>query len=267
MLILTVLAGIFLAWQIYSFIRGDAPAETAVNNTPMHTQANTPTPSVEEPPAYPVVQELPKIDIANPALNPEQREYLNLVTQYQLAKIRRQLLEEEAAVAAAKRRIMEAEGKNLEINLNSLPNASIGNGSALVPNLQLIYVDHQAGEWSATINQRGQYREVHLGTQLPDGSRITAISQNGVALNSPSGEKIFLSFQNNESNMSGVSGFEVNTVMNVAEPKKVISIPVVNTANVRAAPFPVSLLPTPAQTQNNKNQSATVSIPRPVTSQ
>ena len=184
MLALTILAAVFLAWQIYHFIQGNA-APVQPSAAPVAAAA---LPVSTLPPPV-VVRQLPA---SAPVLTPRQREYLNLVREYQITKMERQILEEKAGLANAQKRISDS-GTN-----NSLSGAS-GIGTSMYSNenndYQLAYIDRQAGQWSATLNQGEVYKEVHVGTRLENGSKVLSINGNRVVLSLVKGKKLVLTFQ------------------------------------------------------------------------
>lgn len=217
MLVLTVLAAIFLAWQIYNFVRGNAPAIPAARSTVAPAVPAGPLPA-----QAPQVRPLPE-DLANPALNSHQQEYLTLVREYQVTKMKRQILEEQAGLANAQKRIVDA-GKG-----GTLPYVDSfgGDNSANSGNYQLSYLDRQAGQWTATLSINGQYTEVHVGTHLPDGFKVAAISSRGVVLQSPGGKAVTVGFQGSINNVDNSS--PAYAVRRVAAARPVA--PVVNNPN------------------------------------
>ncbi len=191
MLGLTLLAAIFLVWQIYTFVHNDAAPGSESSSSSKSAAAGKkplPGPDANATPSK-VIHELPSAENTNPALVVQQRQYLELVRQYQITKMRRQILEEQAAVANAQKRITDA-GKGHDYgNLDSLVSAG-----GLIAGYQLSYVDRQAGQWSATVSENGQYREVHVGSRLADGSRVVSIHSDKVVLRHRQGQKWELTF-------------------------------------------------------------------------
>lgn len=115
-----------------------------------------------------------------------QEEYLKVVNEYELAKMQRRLIEEQAAIAAARRRIVEIDNQTRQLSGNQM-NAALANANqtgAPKPTevYKLSYVDQQNGQWTATLNYQGSYLEVNTGNQLPDGSRVAGINHEGVIL-------------------------------------------------------------------------------------
>lgn len=214
MLVLTILAAAFLTWQIYNFVHGNS---AAVSPRPAAVSAG---PAVSMPVAaqIPQVRPLPA-DLVNPALTNHQQEYLNLVREYQVTKMKRQILEEEAGLANAQKRIVDA-GKNGSLPyLDTFGNDNVSTSSRY----QLTYLDRQAGQWTATLSLNGQYTEVHVGTQLADGYRVTAISNRGVMLQADSGKRITVGFQGSVNVDSNAPSYPVNRITAKKTIKPVIS--------------------------------------------
>ncbi len=221
MLVLTILAAAFLTWQIYNFVHGNSPLISppktmgAKTSAPVSMTASKTvtlaTPAKAENNTFsPVVQPLPT-ELAASDLSPRQQEYLNLVREYQITKMKRQILEEQAGLANAKKRIADAGKGNVVV-------AGYDNSFAENPlplsNYQLMYVDRQAGQWTATLNQGGQYIEVHLGTRLADGSIITSIDEKEVTVRSVSGRTSELSFPGSVNVVDMSQGSRVHTQTN-----------------------------------------------------
>ncbi len=211
MLALTFLAALFLGWQIYNFAHTQTPTAThpvanGTNTNPPSTPASLPATAALPPPQ--VVNHLPPSVATNPYAEMEQHEYLDLVRQYQIAKMKRQILEEEAGVANAQKNISDAgKGQNLQG-----PGAQPFSGYELgvkQEGYQLSYLDRQAGQWVATLNQNGQYFEVHIGAVLENGWRVSSISRSGVVLRKGE-QKQILGFQGSE-NVDAQQGYSVSS--------------------------------------------------------
>ncbi len=184
MLVLTILAAVFLAWQIYHFVQGNAsPVQPSAAPVPA---AALPV-STLPPPA--VVHQLPA---SAPVLTPRQREYLNLVREYQITKMERQILEEKAGLANAQKRISDSGANNSLSGVSNMDTSMFGNENN---DYQLAYIDRQAGRWTATLNQGEVYKEVHVGTRLENGSKVLSINGNSVILSLVKGKKLVLTFQ------------------------------------------------------------------------
>lgn len=187
MLALTILAAAFLAWQIYNFVHGNTAPSKPVSMGPASKISAAPVPAGGS--QVPMVQPLPVS--SNLALVEHQQQYLNLVREYQITKMKRQVVEEEASLANAQKRISDAGRNGALVGLDTL-----GNDDAFASGgYQLAYLDRQAGRWTATIAQGNQYKEVHIGTRLADGSRVIAVSGKGVVLQPSHGKNITLGFQ------------------------------------------------------------------------
>lgn len=122
-------------------------------------------------------------------LSAQQLEYLQLVNQYQIVRLQRMILDEQAAMAAARERITQ-EGGNTEPANSALPIGDYQTGST---DYKLMYIDFQKGQWTATLSKMGQYFEVTTGTLLLDGTRVIGITHQGVILQEGD-QKVFLNF-------------------------------------------------------------------------
>jgi len=182
LLVLTILAFGYLGYQVYGMVKSDIGGPVML----------TPTVANAAEPNHTTQASMNNEDAPKPAtldaapLASGQKAYLDMVNQYELAKMKRRLLEEKAAIAAAENRIATLKHQTREID-NSL------NGSSEVMNdadvnahhhagYQLSYVDQQKGKWSATLNRNGRYYPVRPGMELADGSKVLSINRSGVTL-------------------------------------------------------------------------------------
>jgi len=198
LMVLTVAAFGFLGYQVFALVKQDV-SEPAVPSTVVSSKTN-PT-SVPAHAAMPVSTSAPispKPAPMMPSATPlhsavlkqqtqgemakRQHSYLNLVNQLELAKMKRQLLQEQLAIAQAQNNIAKLHHETTKITGGQLPQ-NTGNmaGGSQQP-YQLSYVDRQNGQWSATLNFSGDYEQVQQGTQLPDGFTVMSIDGQGVTL-------------------------------------------------------------------------------------
>lgn len=182
---LTVVAFGFLGYQIFELVSRDM-AETPVlsEHTPIVTVATAKNAALTRLPTTAVVS-TPKTVASNPVPN----KYLKMLSQYELMKMQRQLLDEETAIANAQHRIAVVHHETAQLD-----------GGVVEPMLpasadtyRLSYLDEQQQVWSATLEKQHAYRQVVVGTQLPDGYQVTAINRHGVTLEK-GGQRELLTF-------------------------------------------------------------------------
>jgi hypothetical protein len=208
LLALTVLAFGFLGYQVYQLIGSDlsqtvpaAPSAKLVSSPPTSSASASSAstvplgggslahvdtqPTANAAAATPVLaSKLPTVD--RPPLLKSQQQYLELLNQYELLKMRRQMLEEQAAIAQAQNRIavLNDQTRKLDVSVNTdasgnyTPSPQANNSARY----QLSYIDQQNGQWTASIYHDGVYQVVNNGSQLADGSTVMSISQEGVIL-------------------------------------------------------------------------------------
>lgn len=197
----TVALVLVLGEQVYQLLHHDVAHKSkaipvAMASTPRPTEMVTPRSTT--PARAPVFQaQLPPSVVANQQhLVTHQEKYIALVNQYELAKMQRQLLEEEVAIASARERIAEINEKTRQLAGPSTtttpaddlePAASLTDNTtphtnSPAPTYQLAYLDHQGETYTATLVTNGRYQEVSAGAQLADGNQITHIDTNGVEM-------------------------------------------------------------------------------------
>lgn len=215
---LIILAFAYIAWQIYDlfFVDLSAPKETSLNPTTIVQ----PTPIPQANPAeiqkaqdavvlnthssstMPSTQPSTETSLASPtqpsifasgqksggadqsAITAEQSEYLRLVNRYNLLKLKHLLLEEEAAIAAAKHRIVKSRSEITSMGGNAEWEEDLNlDGASPKAGYELVYLDYQKGRWNALLNRGGRFFEVHEGMQLMNGDRVVSVGKEGVVIN------------------------------------------------------------------------------------
>jgi hypothetical protein len=198
LIILTILTFGILVWQIYSLVRSDLSSSEPLNNpTKTSSPANMsiPTPgSATNPnlvssdattPASKVANEgnntpqetnqLPAEVYQNRAdLSPNQQEYMRYSREFELAKMQRRLLEEQVAIANARKTIADTEQQTNKLD---------GNSNFIDPgknDWRLTFLILRNNIWHATLVHNGDYHNVTTGSKLLDGTKILDINKTGV---------------------------------------------------------------------------------------
>ncbi len=200
---------------MHSQTKAAAATSPATNANTMNAATTAPAASTSAPAAANVavlpppqaVNHLPPTVATNPYAEMEQQQYLDLVRQYQLTKMKRQILEEEAGVANAQKTIADAsKGQASPVSGSSSFN---GYAARLRTGYQLAYLDRQAGQWVATLNQNGQYIEVREGSSLNDGWQVISITRSGVILSNGERQRT-LGFQGSENTDISQNGYSIS---------------------------------------------------------
>ena len=213
---LTIAAFLFLVWQVYTLIHTDiTPNNTAKANT-FRTTAQEVT--ILKPPQQ---KSLPPHMKTVPVFNAHQKEYMELISKYQLAKMQRQLLEEEVEIASAQQRIavLNLQTRKLtgEKNLPSTFQDNEIHETHQKDPYQLAYLDHQGKDWTAILYKDGHYQEITAGTALEDGKRVVAVNQQGVVLKQAH-QRFLLSF----------NGMTAEPTVQLTQKKPIDNVPVLN---------------------------------------
>lgn len=181
---LTAIALGFLGYQIFELVDRD------ITETPVLAEeraAQAPQPAVASATqSLPVMAvQPPKLNVANAHaihmqdLTHTQSTYVNMLSQFELAKLHHQLADEEVAVASAQNKIADLHTKTKELVGDAGVNLIEG---ASPQQFSLSYVDQRDGQWSATLKMDGVYKSVQIGTNLPEGYQVTGIDHAGVTL-------------------------------------------------------------------------------------
>lgn len=174
MLVLTIIALLFLAWQIIDLIRGDvssSPAPAAQTTTQQAAASNTP-----EPKPASVKSTANQANPVRTQIASQRKEYLQMADQFELAKMQSQLLKQELDIAKTKQQISQTNQ-----SISGITNAGGVTGATDTnAKLHLVYVGQVSGKWSATVSQGGQYTTVSVGSVLPNGSVVSSVNQQGI---------------------------------------------------------------------------------------
>lgn len=215
LLVLVILAFVFIVWQLYSMFGGDLKTANSVAPPAAHLPERQPEQSAKQAQVTrevsPALRPMPQTDQPVPATieksgidsggsTSDQSQYVQIMNQYQLLKMKRMLLEEEVAIASARQKIAEMNSKTVELGGNvddsDMGNAG-GSGGSVSSGFdggsmmlgeggsrtgKVVYVDNQDGQWHATLNYKGEFVEVTVGSELSDGNQVIAIDQSGVIL-------------------------------------------------------------------------------------
>jgi flagellar basal body-associated protein FliL len=201
MLVLTIVLFIFLAYLVYNMFfskSGSVPRATSpVRQAAMTSSTSPATMGTAGTPISGVgsgnVQtvEMPEPSKEEKAILKRseeiERQYLSLVSEYQLAQIQQKLAQTNAQIAQSKLSALKAtsEAKKFDTEANA------GNASAISADMKALYVGYNHGTWMAMLSLGNSMYQVHVGTRLPDGSTVSGIGKSGVILNK-NGRRIYL---------------------------------------------------------------------------
>src|SRR3990167_3271256 len=187
-MILTILAFVFLGWQVYGLVNGqntvgqivlgrednsNIQAVPFTQKDPNKVQASTLV-------APTTLDDIPKqVLLTKPQLLTNQNIYMRMLNQFELAKMQRRLLEEEVGIASAHSRIAQYNDKILKLNGGKL-SMTDSFSSTHSDKISLAYVEKLHGQWTATINMNGDFESVHPGSRLADGREVIAINNEGL---------------------------------------------------------------------------------------
>ena len=176
LLILTVAALGFLGYQIFQLVDRDITESPVIVESTATPIAAVPSTPVTAPKPQMTLQTQPQPQASADTLNQSQSTYVQMLNQFELVKLHRQLLDEETAVATAQNQIAQLHSQTAKITGSNPDDGS--NASAPVLN----YIDQQNGQWSATLHINGVYQSIAPGVILSNGYQVMAISHQGVLL-------------------------------------------------------------------------------------
>lgn len=194
LLLVAIMATIVFVWQVISLMRSDIsnktssataqapsqttqavshPVRTAIAKKILHNNSKKSRP-------YALAQ-LSKADVS------QQNKYVQLVHQYEYAKMENKILQQEVAIANSRHKIAKLNQSlaiEPSITGNLTPsNFGVNNAQSNSSNeLKLVYLDYQNNHWSATLQSEGHFHDISPGSQLADGQRIVAINKQGVLI-------------------------------------------------------------------------------------
>lgn len=238
---LIILAFAYVIWQVYDMFSGGS-VTTAVNTNsavikttssaavpqkapgvaqPTTGSVSTSDAGQQQEPTAAASTAVPQTgNISDLSGDAGQMQYVQMLNQYQLLKMKRMLLEEQVAIAAARQKIADLNSKTNDLGGGD-SEFDVGNSDDNSSNLtalpmgkdtyKVVYIDRQNGEWNATINHSGRFEEVNIGSELADGSQVISIDASGVILKQ--GTKL------NKITFSGENPVDYSAVTNAATNK------------------------------------------------
>lgn len=210
--VLTVVFFLIAGWQLVAIFKGNggghshtaatpAPA-AATSSVAAPAQQRAPQPNTPAPKQVALPAPSPKTLAELQLSQQNQMEYLQLSSDYQLAKMRQMLADTNASIAKAN---LSSAKSSLELSKVSQQYKTIHGASSDLSNVtpsqtpsalshqstkitisgkySVALVAYQRGKWTATLRtDDGTLVSVKTGSQLPDDSRVVMINRNGVVL-------------------------------------------------------------------------------------
>lgn len=162
-----------------------ATTSTSTSTTTPAGQTTVTSTVTQAPAAAPTPEQLALLAHAEEV----QQQYLELVSQYQLAQIQQKLAQTNAQIVQSKLTSTEAMVKlqKLEGVLGVSPSGSDNQNV-----MQVLYVGQKHNTWQAMIKYNGSMYQVRVGTRLPNGNTVTSITSKGVVLRDEDYERVYL---------------------------------------------------------------------------
>jgi septal ring-binding cell division protein DamX len=152
------------------------------SDTVTTTASNTLVENNSMPAPAPIIRdEAPPIQNQQNLIS-NQKAYLELSNNYEIAKMKRKLLQEELAIANTRYEIGVLNHKFQTLDGSDHRPTTADSRQKSIDDLRLVYLDFQNGSWSATLANGNQFQQVNVGAQLPDGSYVMTINNRGVIM-------------------------------------------------------------------------------------
>ncbi len=209
MIFLIGIAFLFLAYQIYRMVsgdmmmsqqasaivyankfvpNGDAAKQDALHRAELNAKVTLNSSNIQSRKKSPSkaqaattsVPQAAKFNSKGSTLASDQKQYIKLVNSYELAKMKRQLLNEQESIAEAQQHIVKLH-KQTQVLGGPVDSSSAGSNTTSTF-YRLTFVGKEDGQWNATLVSDGHYSQVSVGTLLPNGSKVIAVSNRGVTL-------------------------------------------------------------------------------------
>jgi hypothetical protein len=199
---LIVIAFIYIGWQVYNiFFAGQGVSAPVSEKKLILSQSVSPqqpsqaqtSEAMPMPMPRPQVQDVPeKKPISDISVQTVQSDaYLKLMKEYQVLEAQRMLLQEKVAIAEMKQKIADLNSKLSQLPSVTTEAAKTAKGLPY----KLIYLDHQQGQWTATLADADNvFREVTFGSKLNGGYKVLAVNSKGVVIKHASGKLMQLTF-------------------------------------------------------------------------
>lgn len=232
----TIIAFLFLGYEVFRLVSDDIDIKFETKNDPvnqMHSSVMrkvdpdpnpTPAPIQTSAPTHPLIEKKATL-FAGSSQKTEnyKKTYMELINLYELAKMKRQLLEEEAAIAEAQQRIAEINKSTERINHAGIPLVSASSNQSNTSSYLLSYIDKQNGQWSAVLKKDGVYQTVTAGSLLPDHYQVISINEKGVILKNKN-QQVMVTFNGTMalSDSKVEASKDVKKALALKPPKKII---------------------------------------------
>lgn len=226
LVVLVVIALAVLAWQVYEFIGPkDSTSQIAARSTSAKAMLNAQDAQTANALTNAAQVVMPQ-GTNGAQIQENQQQYMQLITQYQMAQIKRMIAQDNEAIAQAN--YSAAEAMN---NISKLSGGASGLSSMQPDNVsssgdyQLVYTGEQNNQWTATLKKGGQFHDVTTGSQLPDGTQVLSVDDNSVLIQEGTAKKLVT--------------FHGVTVLDPTTPAAATTTTVTATAATPATPVPV----------------------------
>ncbi len=205
----TILIVLLLAYEVFAIFMPSTPSFTPpprVNNAPP-AFSRAPTNAVNPNPGAVQHRVIKKTKITQVPSSPpsplmasalEQnsdlhKQYLKMLSQYQVLQLQELLARAHANLATA--HVQEAEAQqrvekltNGRVRIGSSTTGSIGSyanaesSNEAATDFQVQFIGYQSGRWTGILSKDGKDYEIHNGSLLPDDVRVTSMNSRGIVV-------------------------------------------------------------------------------------
>ncbi|MCD6047148.1 MAG: hypothetical protein K0S08_795 [Gammaproteobacteria bacterium] len=256
--IILALVVIVLIWQVVDLF--SSPGSGAPPTSVVKTPASTATTAASSAPATTAsIGNIPQAAVANTtdAISPYQKKYLQLLEEYKVVELQKQIAADKQAIAVSQAATVEALNKINQLggvsDLSAVDASDSSNAASAqkTDNNQaysLVYTGLQDNDWTATVKQGSNTYDVMVGTVLNGKEKVIDINSNEVVLQ-------------DENNTTHLTFDGVTVTPNKPKESAPITAPASTAASVKLPPVSASsqgIVQTPVL-PNNKASKPTVS--------
>jgi|GEM_PF-3912671 len=132
-------------------------------------------------------------------LDTRHRAYLKLITEYQIAQMKRMIAKDHEAIAIANRNTAKAMIETSKLTGGKFSGTGVmgmeSTDEVPVSAYQLLYTGQRGKRWDATVKFEGRHYDLHEGEGLPDGAKLVSIQDDKVMFEKDN-TQILLTFSN-----------------------------------------------------------------------
>ncbi len=192
---------ILLIWQLCLMILDRYPVDnpfSTANELSLDVSTHADVLHLPEKKVTPIDLKQAAANGPDPIVNHQQSAYLQLVSEFQIAQIKRMIARDYEDIAVANRNTAKAMLDTTKMaGVGSVPQVSIKQmpvASKVNAGYRLVYTSREGKQWNATLRYQGKLLDIVAGSMLPDGAKVLTIDSNHITISKNHQQKLISFF-------------------------------------------------------------------------